>query len=59
MNLLSNDVSRFDMVTIFVHHMWIAPLVTLIITYLMWVDAGWAGVCGIMTVFTVVPLQGQ
>ncbi|KAH1024385.1 hypothetical protein HUJ05_003874 [Dendroctonus ponderosae] len=49
-NLLSNDVSRFDMVIIFVHHMWVAPVVTMIITYLMWVDSGWAGIFGIGTV---------
>ncbi|KAH1024384.1 hypothetical protein HUJ05_003874 [Dendroctonus ponderosae] len=57
-NLLSNDVSRFDMVIIFVHHMWVAPVVTMIITYLMWVDSGWAGIFGIGTVFIVVPIQG-
>ncbi|ERL93577.1 hypothetical protein D910_10865 [Dendroctonus ponderosae] len=58
-NLLSNDVSRFDMVIIFVHHMWVAPVVTMIITYLMWVDSGWAGIFGIGTVFIVVPIQGK
>ncbi|CAG9767682.1 unnamed protein product [Ceutorhynchus assimilis] len=57
-NLLSNDVSRFDLVTIFVHHMWISPLVTLIITFLTWNDAGWAGIIGILTVFLIVPIQG-
>ncbi|XP_050309256.1 ATP-binding cassette sub-family C member 4-like [Anthonomus grandis grandis] len=57
-NLLSNDVSRFDLVTIFIHHMWVSPLTTIIILYFMWVDAGWAGILGIVTVFVVVPIQG-
>lgn len=57
-NLLSNDVSRFDLVTIFIHHMWVAPIVTIIITYLLVADVGWAGLLGIGTVFIVVPIQG-
>lgn len=39
--------------------MWVSPVVTLLITYLMWADAGWAGIIGIMTVFVVVPIQGK
>lgn len=57
-NLLSNDVSRFDIVSIFIHHMWIAPTITCIVAYFLWVDAGYAGLVGIATVFVVVPLQG-
>ncbi|XP_066141508.1 ATP-binding cassette sub-family C member 4-like [Euwallacea fornicatus] len=57
-NLLSNDVSRFDLVTILVHHMWVSPLVTLIIMYLMWIDVGMAGIYGILIVFIVVAIQG-
>lgn len=58
-NLLSNDVSRFDIVSIFIHHMWIAPTITVIVAYFLWVDAKYAGLIGIATVFVVVPLQGN
>lgn len=57
-NLLSNDVSRFDLVSIFIHHMWASPIITFIVTYFLWAEAGWAGLIGIATVFVVVPIQG-
>ncbi|KAF5307736.1 hypothetical protein FQR65_LT06607 [Abscondita terminalis] len=56
-NLLSNDVSRFDIVSIFIHHMWVAPTTSLIVTYLLWVEAGYAGLIGMIPVFLVAPLQ--
>ncbi|XP_055676611.1 ATP-binding cassette sub-family C member 4-like [Lutzomyia longipalpis] len=56
-NLLSNDVNRFDLVSILVHMMWASPLMAMIVGYLLWLEAGWAGFVGIMIVFTVVPLQ--
>lgn len=57
MNLIANDVSRFDMVSMFIHHMWSGPLSTLIIGYFLYVEAGFAGVLGIAAVFVVVPIQ--
>lgn len=56
-NLLSNDVGRFDLVSMFIHSMWSAPLMAIIVGYLLWIDAGWAGMIGILVVFVVVPLQ--
>jgi ABC-type multidrug transport system fused ATPase/permease subunit len=56
-NLLSNDVSRFDMVSIFLHSMWSAPLSAIIIMYFLFVNAGYAGLIGIGIVFLIVPLQ--
>lgn len=56
-NLLSNDVSRFDMVSIFLHSMWTAPLSAIIITYFLFVSAGYAGLIGIGIVFLIVPVQ--
>lgn len=56
-NLLSNDVNRFDIVSMFIHAMWTAPLMTLIIGYLLWGEIGWAGMVGIAIVFVVVPIQ--
>jgi ATP-binding cassette, subfamily C (CFTR/MRP), member 4 len=56
-NLLSNDVSRFDMVSIFLHSMWSAPVLTLIVAYLLWREAGIPGLVGMIVIFIVTPLQ--
>lgn len=56
-NLVANDVNRFDLVSVFIHHMWSAPLSALIIGYILYTEAGLAGVIGIAAVFIVVPIQ--
>ncbi|XP_055302579.1 ATP-binding cassette sub-family C member 4-like isoform X2 [Sitodiplosis mosellana] len=56
-NLLSNDVNRFDWVTMFLNSMWTAPLLTLIVGILLWIEIGIAGIIGIVIVFIVVPIQ--
>lgn len=57
MNLLSNDVSRFDIVLFFLHYLWSAPIGTLAIAYYLWLQAGISGLMGILAVLIVVPLQ--
>lgn len=37
-NLMSNDLGRLDLATIFVHYLWVGPLETLFITYLMYLE---------------------
>ena len=56
-NLVANDVNRFDLVSVFIHHMWSAPLSALIVAYFLYVEAGYAGLIGIAAVFVVVPIQ--
>ncbi|KAK1124888.1 hypothetical protein K0M31_006238 [Melipona bicolor] len=56
-NLVANDVNRFDLVSIFIHHMWSAPISALIIAYFLYNEAGYAGLIGIAAVFVVVPIQ--
>lgn len=56
-NLLSNDVNRFDIVSMFIHSMWTAPLMALVVGYLLFIEVGWAGMIGIAIVFVVVPIQ--
>ncbi|XP_043261450.1 uncharacterized protein LOC122402590 [Colletes gigas] len=56
-NLVANDVNRFDLVSIFIHYMWSAPLSGLIIAYILYTEAGYAGLIGIAAVFIVVPIQ--
>ena len=54
---MANDVNRFDLVSILIHHMWSAPLSALIIAYFLYNEAGYAGLIGIAAVFVVVPIQ--
>lgn len=35
-NLLSNDVGKMDLSTIFLHYLWLGPLETIVITYFMY-----------------------
>lgn len=56
-NLVANDVNRFDLVSIFIHHMWSAPISMLIIAYFLYTEAGYSGLIGIAAVSVVVPIQ--
>ncbi|CAK1548503.1 unnamed protein product [Leptosia nina] len=56
-NLLSNDVNRFDVAIIFLHYLWIGPLATIIITYFMWLEINWAAIVGVGFMLAFIPLQ--
>lgn len=56
-NLIANDVSRFDNVSRLIHYMWSAPTSTLIVAIILSNEIGWPGVIGIAAAFTVVPIQ--
>lgn len=51
-NLLSNDVSRFDIMAIFFHYMWTAPILTVIIMVLFVRDGGFPALCGFSVILT-------
>ncbi|XP_031637722.1 multidrug resistance-associated protein 4-like, partial [Contarinia nasturtii] len=56
-NLLSNDVNRFEWATFFINNLWIAPLLTSIVGYLIWTEIGYAGLVGIFVVFMIAPMM--
>nr|XP_040220684.2 ATP-binding cassette sub-family C member 4-like [Anopheles coluzzii]XP_040220685.2 ATP-binding cassette sub-family C member 4-like [Anopheles coluzzii]XP_040220686.2 ATP-binding cassette sub-family C member 4-like [Anopheles coluzzii]XP_040220687.2 ATP-binding cassette sub-family C member 4-like [Anopheles coluzzii]XP_040220688.2 ATP-binding cassette sub-family C member 4-like [Anopheles coluzzii]XP_049463568.1 ATP-binding cassette sub-family C member 4-like [Anopheles coluzzii]XP_04946356 len=56
-NLLSNDVNRFDIVSVFLHSMWSAPLLAIIIGVLLYLEIGVAGLIGMIVIFIVTPIQ--
>lgn len=56
-NLLSNDVNRFDLVSVIFNYMWCAPLLSIAVGYLLYREVGYAGFVGMAVVFLVVPLQ--
>lgn len=55
-NLLSNDVQRLDSASL-LHNMWIAPLMAVIITYILWLEARWAAMIGLAVLITIVTVQ--
>ncbi|GJQ84115.1 hypothetical protein Trydic_g12088 [Trypoxylus dichotomus] len=56
-NLLSNDVNRFDIAVLFAHQLWVGPLETVVITYLMYLQIGISAVIGVAALLCFVPLQ--
>lgn len=58
-NLLSNDVSRFDIISVVMHPLWASPLMTIIAAYILWIEIRWAGMIGIAIVFLIVPIQSN
>lgn len=58
-NLLSNDVARFDKLFQYLHYIWIMPLQAALIAYLIWESVEIASLAGVflITVQTI-PLQG-
>lgn len=58
-NLLSNDVNRFEFATLFLNVMWTGPLTAIAVGILLWYEIGWAGVVGIVVIMIVVPIQSE
>ncbi|XP_012339261.1 probable multidrug resistance-associated protein lethal(2)03659 [Apis florea] len=57
-NLLSNDVNRFDIAIIYIHYLWIGPLETIIITYFMYRQVELSAMFGVIVLLLFIPLQG-
>lgn len=58
-NLLSNDVNRFDVAIIFLHYLWIGPVSTVVMTYMMWKEIGVSALIGVAFMLLFIPLQGK
>ncbi|XP_051862486.1 probable multidrug resistance-associated protein lethal(2)03659 isoform X2 [Drosophila albomicans] len=56
-NLLSNDVGRFDTVLINVHYLWVAPLELIVVTYFMYDQIGVSALFGVAVMLLFLPLQ--
>ncbi|XP_067890479.1 multidrug resistance-associated protein 4 isoform X2 [Heterodontus francisci] len=56
-NLLSNDVNRFDQVTIFLHFLWIGPLQAIAVVALLWHEIGPSCMAGMAVLLILMPIQ--
>lgn len=57
-NLLSNDVARFDVILILVHYAWLMPFQAVLICYLIYRKIGMAAVVGVVSLMVqTVPVQ--
>ncbi|KAM9820901.1 ATP-binding cassette sub-family C member 4-like [Neosynchiropus ocellatus] len=56
-NLLANDVNRFDEIMLNMHYLWVAPLQTLAILALLWYMIGPSCLAGMAVVALMIPLQ--
>ena len=58
-NLLSNDVNRFDYSAFFIHYFWIGPLQLLVVLYITYTSIGPACFVGAGLIVAFVPLQSE
>ncbi|XP_050059327.1 ATP-binding cassette sub-family C member 4-like isoform X1 [Aphis gossypii] len=56
-NLLSNDVSRFDKSATFLHYSWITPLQIIVVTYFLWQEIGVSSLLIIAILCFNIPMQ--
>ncbi|XP_065758454.1 ATP-binding cassette sub-family C member 4-like [Muntiacus reevesi] len=56
-NLLSNDVNRFDQVTVFLHYLWVGPLQAITVTALLWMEIGISCLAGMVVLIILLLLQ--
>ncbi|XP_036312186.1 ATP-binding cassette sub-family C member 4 isoform X2 [Pipistrellus kuhlii] len=56
-NLLSNDVNKFDQVTVFLHFLWAGPLQAVAVTVLLWREIGISCLAGMAVLIILLPLQ--
>uniref|UniRef100_UPI003AAC75F7 ATP-binding cassette sub-family C member 4-like n=1 Tax=Centroberyx gerrardi TaxID=166262 RepID=UPI003AAC75F7 len=56
-NLLSNDVNRFDEVTINLHYLWVGPLQAAVIIFFLWYEIGPSCLAGVTVIVLMLPLQ--
>ncbi|XP_046392391.1 ATP-binding cassette subfamily C member 4-like isoform X2 [Ischnura elegans] len=56
-NMMSNDVNNFDYLMGFAHDIWIGPLQTAIVAYLIWNDMGALALIGLLALILIIPFQ--
>nr|CAH7746332.1 unnamed protein product [Callosobruchus chinensis] len=58
-NLLSNDLSKFDQTFILAHYCWVGPIQVAVGTYMLYREMQVAALIGIAFLVAIVPLQSK
>lgn len=58
-NLLSNDLGKFDIAMCFVHDLWKGPAEAILLGYFIYLEIGIAGIIGMAFLLSFIPLQGE
>lgn len=59
-NLMSNDVSRFDLAAQYLNYLWVMPIVVPVVTYLVWEHVKFATLAALAVIFLqTVLVQGN
>lgn len=58
-NLISTDVRNFDSVVLSVYFLWVGPILTVIVGFLIWKEVGWLGLVGLLLVLATVPIYSM
>lgn len=58
-NLMSNDVLRFNNTMLFLHYLWKGPLEILAFSYFLYREIGWYAFIGIGFILCFVPIQRE
>nr|QJQ50001.1 ABC transporter family C protein ABCC2 [Ostrinia furnacalis] len=57
-NLLSNDITRFDYAFMFMHYLWVIPIQTAVVSYFLYTVGGYAPFVGLFGVIILItPIQ--
>ncbi|KAK3096011.1 hypothetical protein FSP39_021917 [Pinctada imbricata] len=56
-NLMSNDVNRFDTAAIFLHYLWVGPAQAIPVLIILWYELGPATLAGFAVLLLLVPVQ--
>ncbi|XP_022343366.2 ATP-binding cassette sub-family C member 4-like isoform X1 [Crassostrea virginica] len=56
-NLMSNDVNRFDTAVMFIHYIWIGPSQAIFVLVVLWKELGVSALSGFGVLLCLVPVQ--
>ncbi|XP_034328340.2 ATP-binding cassette sub-family C member 4 isoform X2 [Magallana gigas] len=56
-NLMSNDVNRFDTAVMFIHYIWIGPTQAIFVLVILWMELGPSALAGFGVLLCLVPVQ--
>ncbi|KAL5005221.1 hypothetical protein ScPMuIL_018677 [Solemya velum] len=56
-NLMSNDVNRFDQAGIFIHFLWVGPLQAIAVIWILWAELGPSTLGGFAVLLLLIPIQ--